>query len=123
MATNTFETSFPPCPECGLIHPPDPSGKCPIVEAQKNKSNNNVTSTTTNDQQPQQTQPIISEVVSDTSNGNKIDFSDMIKSLIDIAMTQIKMKNISDVNEVNKIKQYVIIEVTKAFERYPHKQT
>lgn len=28
-------TSFPPCGECGMIHPPSPPGMCPIANANK----------------------------------------------------------------------------------------
>ncbi len=117
---NRIETSFPVCPECGFVHPPDPSGKCPWV----NKINKDSSSSSNNNQQSvpvQSSKPVVIEKELKLEKDG-IDFTDMSKSLVDIAATQIKMKKITDVNEINKVKQYVIIEVTKAFERYPHQQ-
>jgi len=100
---NDLGTSFPPCPECGLIHPPEPGG-CPIVAAQKNqnKPQQNITPS-----KPQINIP----------DGSP-DFSDMIEKIIEISNNQIKMKNLKD-DEIPKLKQFVIIELTKAFERFP----
>jgi len=112
---NRIETSFPVCPECGFVHPPDPSGKCPLVNKINKDSSNN------NQQSVQSSKPVVIEKELKLEKDG-IDFTDMSKSLVDIAATQIKMKKITDVNEINKVKQYVIIEVTKAFERYPHQQ-
>ena len=109
---NKIDASFGVCPECGYIHPPDPSGRCPIKHPDVAKNKEHIV---------QAVKPIITNIPSPVIKSG-IDFTDMTNSLADIASTQIKMKNISDENEIEKVKQYVIIEVTKAFERYPYKQ-
>lgn len=114
MAVKNIDVSYEVCPECGFIHPPDPSGRCPIIAAQKNKQSN-----PNNEVKPK---PVIKN---DTSNIVKydIDFSDMLNKIAEITDEQIKQKNITGDDEIKKVKQFVVIELTKAFERYPNRKT
>ena len=105
----------PTCPECGFMHPPSADGVCPIKNPPKEIIKPEVIKSTiqssNNVEQPK-------EIQSDSYQSGNIEFKDMTDKLEIVAMNQIKMKEISDPNEIAKIKQYIIIEVTKAFERY-----
>ncbi len=77
------------CPQCSTLHPPlRPGEECPIAHGIKVKAG---------------------------EDGKPIDISDLVSTITTIIKSQVGVKKIRD---INKLKQYVIIETTKMFERY-----
>jgi len=106
---NTIKASFGVCPECGYIHPPDPSGRCPMM-AKKNKEEKTP--------EPEQIKDQSTHIIKKEPS----EFDDLIDKIVEISKSQMSIKNIKKEEDIKKFKQYVIIELTKAFERYPSNQ-
>lgn len=83
------------CTQCGMTHPSLKVGEiCPILKGREN---------------------LEKASGQETEDGTKLDYTDILATLTTILTSQISSKGIKD---ITKIKQYLIIELTKALENY-----